>query len=72
MLETGPRGGLFYINSNGNRTYVPRDTPNQHSGFSTGSTNVSSGAANGRTVYQGPRGGNYTINPSGNKTYLPK
>ena len=71
MLETGPRGGLFYINGNGNRTYVPRDTPNQHSGFSTG-TYVSSGPAKGRTVYQGgrPRGGSYTINSSGNKSYM--
>lgn len=24
QIQTGPRGGQFYINSNGNKTYVPK------------------------------------------------
>lgn len=24
MIQTGPRGGQYYINSNGNKTYVPK------------------------------------------------
>ena len=68
QLIVGPRGGTYYENRNGNRTYVPRDAP-RHSGTSTGSSHISSGSANGATLYQGPRGGTYYINSSGNKTY---
>lgn len=27
IIREGPRGGKYYLNSNGNRVYVPRDTP---------------------------------------------
>ena len=70
-MDIGPRDGISYTNANGNRIYVPRDAP-RHSGTSTGMTHISSGSANGRTIYQGPRGGTYTINSSGNKTYRKK
>lgn len=43
-------------------------TPN-HSGRDTGYTYVSSGSANGRTIYEGPRGGTYYLSSSGKKVY---
>ena len=67
-LDEGPRGGISYVNDNGNRTYVPRDAP-RHSGTLTGGTHISSGSANGSALYTGPRGGTYYVNSSGNRCY---
>jgi hypothetical protein len=57
---TGPRGGCYYINSNGKKTYVDRS--------------LCGSASNGRVTssgyIRGPRGGCYYINRNGNKTYV--
>lgn len=34
-IYTGPRGGQYYINSNGNKTYVPKRSSNTHSSSSS-------------------------------------
>jgi len=70
-LDEGPRGGISYVNNNGNRTYVPRDVP-RHSGTLTGGRHISSGSANGSALYTGSKGGTYYINKSGNRTYTKK
>ena len=57
---TGPRGGCYYINSNGNKTYVDRSL--------CGS--ISNGRATSNGYIRGPRGGCYYINSNGNKTYV--
>lgn len=60
---TGPRGGCYYINRNGNKTYVDRSLCG--SSYSYGSSSFS------RSGYiTGPRGGCYYINGNGNKTYV--
>jgi hypothetical protein len=58
---TGPRGGCYYINSNGNKTYVDRSL--------CGGTVSYSGSNRGGYI-TGPRGGCYYINGNGNKTYV--
>lgn len=57
---TGPRGGCYYINSNGNKTYVDRSL----CGSPTNGQSTSTG------YIRGPRGGCYYINSNGNKTYV--
>jgi hypothetical protein len=57
---TGPRGGCYYINSNGKKTYVDRS----RCGSSSNGRVTSSG------YIRGPRGGCYYINGNGNKTYV--
>jgi hypothetical protein len=57
---TGPRGGCYYINSKGKKTYVDRsrcDSP-------------SNGRVKSNGYIKGPRGGCYYINGNGNKTYV--
>ena len=65
----GPRGGCYYINSSGNKTYVDRslcgsEEPSQPL-YLTPPKSSSSGG-----YIRGPRGGCYYINSSGNKTYV--
>lgn len=38
IINTGPKGGQYYINSNGNKTYVPKRTPT--STYSYGSSGL--------------------------------
>lgn len=61
---TGPRGGCYYINSNGNKTYVDRSLCGTSQSFSGSSTRSRGG------YITGPRGGCYYINGNGNKTYV--
>ncbi len=58
-IHTGPRGGKYYINSNGNKTYVKSK-----------STYGAPRSTSSRTIHTGPRGGKYYINSNGNKTYV--
>lgn len=60
---TGPRGSCYYINRNGNKTYVDRSLCG--SSYSYGSSSFSQ-----RGYIVGPRGGCYYINGNGNKTYV--
>lgn len=60
---TGPRGGCYYINGNGNKSYVDRSLCG--SSHSYGSSSFSRGG-----YITGPRGGCYYINGNGNKTYV--
>lgn len=64
---TWPRWGCYYINSNGNKSYVDR------SYCGTGDYNDysnSSNYSNGRTYYQWSRGGCYYYNSNWNKSYV--
>jgi len=56
----GPKGGQYYINKNGNKTYLKPDD------------NVVPGkkGPDGQTVYLGPKGGQYYLNKNGDKVYL--
>ena len=60
-IHTGPRGGKYYINSNGNKTYVKSK-----------STYRAPRSTSSRTIHTGSRGGRYYINSNGNKTYVKK
>jgi hypothetical protein len=57
---TGPRGGCYYINSKGKKTYVDR----------TRCGSPSNGRVRSSRYIRGPRGGCYYINGNGNKTYV--
>ena len=64
---TGPRGGCYYINGNGNKTYVDRSM----CGGTTPTRSQSSSSTSSSGGYiRGPRGGCYRINRNGNKTYV--
>lgn len=56
----GPKGGQYFINKNGNKTYLKADD------------NIVQGkkGPNGETVYLGPKGGQYYLNKKGDKVYL--
>lgn len=43
-----------------------------HGGRFTGSYMSTTGAANGRPIYEGARGGQYYMTPGGHRSYLPK
>lgn len=64
---TGPRGGCYYFNSSGNKTYVDRSLCRAAVSRPAPLTS-SSQSSNGYT--RGPRGGCYYINSRGNKTYV--
>ncbi len=61
---TGPRGGCYYINRNGNKTYVDRSLCVSLQGYSDSTSRSQS------RYITGPRGGCYYINRNGNKTYV--
>ncbi|HEX6911878.1 MAG TPA: hypothetical protein VF142_15855 [Longimicrobium sp.] len=75
----GPRGGCYYINRNGDRTYVDRSAC-AGSGASAApepliktereSSGGSRRSGGGRQLYVGPRGGCYYINRNGDRTYV--
>ncbi len=74
---TGPRGGCYYINSNGNKTYVDKSfcagtakTTSSSNKNNEGSYGTSSPSSSGRQYQRGPKGGCYYINASGNKVYV--
>ena len=39
-IYTGPQGGQYYINNNGNQTYVPKRNSTYNSGYSSGGYKV--------------------------------
>lgn len=43
-----------------------------HGGRFTGEYMATSGAANGRAIFEGPRGGQYYMTPGGHKSYIRK
>jgi hypothetical protein len=58
----GSEGGQYYINKNGNKTYL-KDTDKVVEGKK---------GPNGEVVYVGPQGGQYYLNKKGEKIYLSK
>lgn len=68
---TGPRGGCYYINSNGNKTYVAHSYCSTDSSNSSSSSNYSSSSSysSDHVWHTWPRWGVYYINSHGNKTY---
>lgn len=65
-IYSGSRGGKYYINRNGNKTYI-KSKKKPRSNYSSPSYKTKS---SGRTIHTGPRGGRYYINSNGNKTYI--
>jgi hypothetical protein len=69
---TGPRGGCYYINSSGNKTYVDHSfcgrTSDSYSEPKSFSSQPSIPRSSGYT--RGPRGGCYYISASGSKRYV--
>ncbi|NJK96965.1 MAG: hypothetical protein HC905_20415 [Bacteroidales bacterium] len=59
-MYEGIKGGIYYINKNGNKTYLKEEDK------------IVSGkkGPEGQKVYLGPQGGEYYINKNGNKVYL--
>ena len=83
VLLTGSRGGTYYYNSNGKKSYVKSKTYTKLAESSNAnnpsSNNVIGGAPNtpstgykGHEIQTGPRGGQFYINSNGNKTYIKK
>ena len=78
QLHIGPRGGCYYVNSNGNKTYVDRSECSRAGASAAPQPLVTSGSGSsgrrrsggGRQLHVGPRGGCYYINSNGNKTYV--
>jgi hypothetical protein len=83
VYYTGPKGGCYYINKNGNKTYVDHSFCNRRSEGTVAKVvtikSDTSGSANkefGRvpperlTYYKGPKGGCYYISKKGNKVYV--
>lgn len=60
---TGPRGGCYYLNSSGNKSYVDRSLCGEESALPS----TSSGS---KGYIRGPKGGCYYINSRGKKTYV--
>ena len=71
---TGPRGGCYYINSNGNKTYVDHSYCSTDSSNSSSSSNYSSSSSysSDHVWHTWPRWGTYYINSKGNKVYKKK
>lgn len=74
----GPRGGCYYLNSSGKKTYVDKkfcgitegsSDKKAEDNKSSESSNKKSGAG-GRTYIKGSRGGCYYLNDSGKKVYV--
>lgn len=63
---TGPRGGCYYINGNGNKTYVARS---MCGGATTNYQRKVSLSSSGGYI-RGPRGGCYYITGGGRKQYV--
>jgi hypothetical protein len=80
LYYSGPKGGCYYINKNGNKTYVSKTCcggiDKTHSlnlaKSSLNSTSTSDNACQykGKLLFVGPKGGCYYITPSGNKKYI--
>jgi hypothetical protein len=56
----GVKGGIYYINKNGNKTYLKENDK----------IVANKKGPDGQIVYVGPQGGEYYINKNGNKVYL--
>jgi endonuclease YncB( thermonuclease family) len=84
---TGAKGGCYYINSNGNKTYVKKEFCNAASSTKTEvktetkietktdnqpTKSLGKKDANGRAYIKGAKGGCYYINSNGNKSYVDK
>ena len=61
-VYAGSRGGHYYLNDKGDRTYVKDFV----------GAKVVGSTKDGRPIYEGPRGGHYYYSASGNKTYVSK
>ena len=70
--ETGARGGCFYVNASGKKSYVDKKFCNAD--YTPPQTNKAGDKPIGatRTYLKGPKGGCYYINSSGKKTYVKK
>lgn len=72
---TGPKGGSYYCNSKGNKTYVKKNSIATYGSPSFKASSFSSPSYNSgsnRNLQTGSRGGTYYINSNGNKTYVKK
>lgn len=60
LVYEGVKGGIYYINKNGNKTYLKENDK----------VVANKKGPDGQIVYAGPQGGEYYINKNGNKVYL--
>jgi hypothetical protein len=58
----GSRGGHYYLNDKGEKTYVQDFV----------GAKIVGKTEKGQTIYEGPRGGHYYYNDNGNKVYVPR
>lgn len=79
QLHVGSRGGCYYMNGSGNKTYVDRsecagigvsDAPQPLVSSPATSPRAEPRRSGGRQLHVGPRGGCYYINGNSNKTYV--
>ena len=66
----GKRGGKYYLNRNGNKTYIRSGKKQSQNQLSPRSTSPLKARPSSRTIYTGPRGGRYYINSKGRKVYV--
>jgi endonuclease YncB( thermonuclease family) len=69
--EMGAKGGCYYVNASGKKTYVDKKFCNADY-VPPAATNKAGDAPTTRTYIKGERGGCYYINSSGKKTYVKK
>ena len=67
---TGPRGGCYYLNSNGNKTYVAHSYCSVDSSNSSSTSSSSSYSSSSSSYTRGPRGWCYYYTNSGKKKYV--
>jgi hypothetical protein len=76
---SGPKGGCYYYNKNGNKQYVSKTCCGGQETSSTDGLLDALTAKNtqqkhceykGKTLFLGPKGGCYYLTPSGNKQYV--
>ncbi len=61
-MYAGSRGGHYYLNDSGEKTYVKDFV----------GAKIVGKTEKGQTIYEGPRGGHYYYNDNGNKVYVPR
>jgi colicin import membrane protein len=63
-VYAGPKGGFYYLTSNGNKIYI-KETE-------LIGAKIVGKTSDGKTIFEGPRGGRYYYNSNSEKTYLKK
>ena len=72
MIFQGPKGGKYYVNGSGAKTYIDNDaSPKKDTKADVKNTDKQVGKdKEGRMIFEGPKGGKYYLTPSGAKSYV--